>query len=195
VDNLEARIKTWDEKHTIPLQGTSNPEPFRLTPNWTNLYNKLVVLEIGPGEGRQTNVLKPYSSEYYIADISLEVVKKHNVTGSFLLDGWDNKLDVVFETICFWYLIHHVKLDEKDDFFNFILRHLVEGGNLHFNYPEGVLHSRGTGDGIGTTSWSKEIIQECLEKHGFIFGPTYKGNHPNNNVISGTKLTKKGLAK
>ena len=101
------------------------------------ITNESVVLEIGPGDGRQMCILATMANTYSIADISEAVVKKHKdkVAQSFFINTWNDDFDASFDTICLWYVFHHVLNNELETFVSFLSRHLKDGGSLVFNVP------------------------------------------------------------
>ena len=173
MDNLEARVTLWNECHIVERQGASPQHPFTITPSWEEIYSEKTVLEIGPGEGRQTKELKKWSLNYYIADICQSALDKHDVTDKFLLNGWDNDLGMKFDVICFWYVLHHITRMESGHFLKFLHRHLNPGGYIHFNYPHYDPSHKGLsavegGDGLKTTDWKTEIVRDIICRHHFV---------------------------
>lgn len=168
MENLIERAEFWSKHYFAKNQGESDPHPFIYTKDWYLMYQDKKVLEIGPGEGRQFDVLMFYTKDYSIADISREVINQEKFSScvnNYLIDDWEYNLNEEYDTICFWYVIHHIKRSESIMFFEFLKRFLKKDGFLHFNYPYKVNGASDNidGDGIKTTKWSSELIHECLE--------------------------------
>ena len=127
----------WDQGHVIQRQGDSDPFPFLHVKDWYDSFVRKDVLEIGPGDGRQMFILATMANTYSIADISEAVVKKHKdkVAQSFFIKTWNDDFDTSFDTICLWYVFHHVLNNELETFVSFLSRHLKDGGSLVFNVP------------------------------------------------------------
>ena len=131
------RRSFWETHHVIEKQGDSDPFPFLHIENWYESFIKKDVLEIGPGDGRQMFILATMANTYSIADISDVVLKKHQNTAAntFLINTWDDNFERSFDTICLWYVFHHVLDTEFESFVSFLSRHLKENGSLVFNVP------------------------------------------------------------
>jgi 2-polyprenyl-3-methyl-5-hydroxy-6-metoxy-1,4-benzoquinol methylase len=125
------------------------------------------VLEIGPGGGMQSEVIRPLASYYAVADISPEVLLRFSESfcPTYRLEDYKGDLHHHFDVITFWYVIHHVLVEERTDFLMFLLRHLNPGGCLFFNTPdEG--HPNLGDDGVWTSPHTAAEIRILLEYHG-----------------------------
>ena len=71
--DIEKRINFWDDNHLAYQQGDSIKVPFD---KHIHLFDNKKVLEIGPGEGRQYEVVCDIVKEYAIADISQKVLNR-----------------------------------------------------------------------------------------------------------------------
>jgi cyclopropane fatty-acyl-phospholipid synthase-like methyltransferase len=186
MDNLKERAKFWSDHYFAETHGKSMKNPFELTPGWNKLYYDRKVLEIGPGEGRQSDILMAYTNHYCIADISHEVLKQDKFKDcikTYLISEWDGNLEEEYDTICFWYVLHHIKVSEGAMFFEFLKRFLSISGTLHFNYPATIIggSSSKNGDGFKTSGWTSELVHDCLEFYGF--GYTEVVDEPSNNRV------------
>lgn len=157
----------WDVKHKSDCQGTTT---FVMLKENLDLFTDKKVLEIGPGEGRQFNLVKGQTQDYSIADISQATLDEKNYVNNvekYLLEDYSQDFDVKFDVIHFWYVIHHVRLEEIHSFFGFLDRHLTEDGLLIFNFPETVTFTEGVleNDGIKTTPLSTDLIIEHSQKY------------------------------
>ena len=172
MDNLEERAEFWSTHYFARTHGKSMVNPYELTPGWNKLYTNNKVLEVGPGEGRQSDILMAFTRDYSVADIAQSVLDQDRYKDCnyrYLITDWEQTLEEEYETICFWYLVHHIKITECVMFFEFLKRALTVDGTLHFNYPYAVIGSSDNriGDGIKTSKWSSEILHDCLEFLGF----------------------------
>lgn len=157
----------WDVKHKTACQGSTT---FNMLKENLDLFTDKKVLEIGPGEGRQFNLVKEQTQDYSIADISqaaLDEKTYDNGVEKYLLEDYNQDFDVKFDVIHFWYVIHHVKLEEVHSFFGFLDRHLTEDGLLIFNYPETAKIADGhlENNGIKTTPLSTGIVIEYSQEY------------------------------
>ena len=147
---MRERAAFWDDNHLARQQSDSLATPFDGL-----LFMDKDVLEIGPGEGRQFDIVAGRAKSYSIADISLKVFdhsKYDMCKHKLLIKSYDDRFDVKFNLIHFWYVLHHVKMEELAAFVEFLYAHLVPGGFVLFNTPE-LLSERSdyAGDGIQTT--------------------------------------------
>ena len=156
----------WDQTHVIQKQGDSDPLPFLHVKDWHDSFVRKDVLEIGPGDGRQMFTLATMANTYSIADISEAVVKKHKdkVAQSFLINTWNDDFDTSFDTICLWYVFHHVLNDELEAFVSFLSRHLKDGGFLFFNIP---IYGQEKPDATNTTPYDIPKFKEQMLQLGF----------------------------
>lgn len=166
--NYIKRCWLWDHRGARgPIGGhdlfDSLPYPFE--PTLTHIYRNRDVLELGPGNGRQYERVVKLTSSYCIADIAPSVMVDPvfaSASDKFILSGWEDTLHRSFDVIHFWYVLHHIRLDEMLAFFRFIARHLRQGGLVAFNLPE-LVNVQGPmeGDGEGTTYSDPVIIKEA----------------------------------
>ncbi len=159
--DLATRSRYWDREYTrFNCIHTTTMLDENLS-----MFEGQDVLEIGPGEGRQFVKVFPLSKTYTVADISsfvlaMPVFAKARKLGikDYAEDSWDLKFDVIH----FWYLIHHVRLEELGDFFKFLRDHLADDGVVMFNYPRRESYGDDLrNDGTGTTPILDEHITEA----------------------------------
>jgi len=169
IHQIEHRRSFWKDHHVERCQGDSVPRPYEAVPGYTDFFEGRRVLEIGPGEGRQYSHLRDLASAYHVADIVgevLELPQFERADGRHLIDRYDTRdLGERFDTITFWYVLHHVRLDEAGGFFGFLARHLAPGGALLFNAPHANPEhemAAGEGDGCATTPWTPDLVHERL---------------------------------
>lgn len=167
MNDLEKRRAHWDvptnraprEEHDMT---DSLPYPFE---GLEALFTGQDVLEIGPGRGRQFERLWNKTRTYSVCDISPAALEKPvfaPAKARFLISSYKENLLQSFDVIHFWYVLHHVKVDELSDFFRFIARHLRPNGLAIFNSPQTGNHRAWyTGDGIGTTYLERWAIEQA----------------------------------
>lgn len=167
MESLPKRRTYWETYHTERWQGPSLPNPYADTENFAALYRQKNVLELGPGDGRQFKELSPLAATYSIADIVPAVLHKslYDQVPKFVIQGWDDTLPGHFDTICFWYVFHHITKAEVSAFLAFLVRHLVPDGCLHFNLPGAVPNSCPGGDGVMTTDWTLDEVTGACGRH------------------------------
>ena len=162
----QERREYWSGNYLAYQQGDSLAIPCEQKKEY--FINKHV-LEIGPGEGRQFDFVFPFVKSVSIADISETVLnqKKYaNVKDRFLINSYDDDFGKTFDVIHFWYVLHHVKFDELESFFNFLFRHINKNGTILFNtpvleYPDPAYED----NGILTTKHDIESVGNALSKH------------------------------
>lgn len=173
IQNLKQRKEFWGKrKNRGPIDGShdisgSMPYPFEAH---VELFKSKDVLELGPGNGRQYDVLKDVVKRYSVCDISSEALGEGcfvNLSKHLLYDYKQDLLET-FEIIHFWYVLHHVTFSELDLFFGFVYRHLKVGGCVLFNTPQIQVDTKiYPGDGIGTTNFNLMLILKTLEVFNF----------------------------
>lgn len=167
-DNLEKRLEHWSTGWTAVNQGDSPPHPFL---GYQGYFKGTKILEIGPGEGRQYNLAKHWSVDYSIADISQQVLDCpvfNGVSNKYLLRNFDDPLFDSFDLIHFWYMLHHVTIEELEPFVKFIHRHLYHEGLVMFNTPYLDFHKGAySDDGVNTTPFNIIQIMEAFEPYFF----------------------------
>jgi|GEM_PF-2896093 len=171
--DLVKRSEFWTEHHRVPCQGDSIPRPFEAIPNWRSVVSGKDILEIGPGEGRQSVAMRPLARTYSVADISPRVLQlpQHAAGERHLIRNYaTDDLGTKYDVICFWYVLHHVLRSEVDAFFDFVRRHLRRGGAVLFNSPHAVAEeylADGEGNGCETTMWTADQVRWHARRHGF----------------------------
>lgn len=136
IDNLEIRRSFWgDVIKTNPVWDKASPTKY-LDEN-RHLFKDKSVLEIGPGNGRQFYTIYPLTKAYVIADISRTVLEnklfEHIPKWQICeYNTWEHEKA---EITHFWYVLHHVKLNELSAFFKFIHSTLIDEGIAFFNFP------------------------------------------------------------
>lgn len=172
IECLTQRSQFWTEHHIAKCQGNSIARPFEAIPDYPDVLIDRTILEIGPGEGRQARVASRLGAVYAIADISPGVLGRAQYAGfgRFLITDYaSDDFDARFDVVCFWYVLHHVLLDEADAFFGFVKRHMKPGGSAIFNAPHANPASQiaaGNGNGLQTTPWTIPHVLELVERHG-----------------------------
>lgn len=172
IQDLSKRSNFWRDHHAVQCQGDSIARPFEALANYASLFRGRSVLEIGPGEGRQSVALRPLARSYAIADIVPAVLKLavHEGTDRHLIrDYAKDDLGTRFDVVCFWYVLHHILRSEADAFLAFIMRHLKPGGVVLFNAPHAnPAHELADheGNGLQTTPWTPAEVETLLARHG-----------------------------
>ncbi len=164
IHNLERRREFWSVHSAAACQGATVPIDHHIDPAW--FYDR-DVLEIGPGEGRQTRILKGMAANYAVADICQEVLDRFPNLATMLLSGYEPRTCPFVDTVTFWYVLHHVTRSEGLQFLKFVhsCLHPVESSLIVFNSCR---RSGGAGDdGMITTERSDREIRELLEEAGF----------------------------
>lgn len=167
--NLERRRWLWNHRSTRgPELGhdlrDSLPYPFE--PSIQMIFDGKDTLEIGPGNGRQYERVRDRTKSYCICDISQGALDEpvfNSADGRFLIESWSQTLGRTFDLIHFWYVLHHIRLDELINFFDFVSRHLRDDGLVAFNSPQliNVQHEL-EGNGEGTTYTDPVLIKTAL---------------------------------
>jgi len=188
IDNLQSRRDHWN----IPANRAPYDDFTKSDVEWAypadeleKLVSGMDVLEIGPGRGRTYARLKDVVTGYSICDISPDTLIDPVFDGvwyRFLLTDYRLDFYRCFDVIHFWYVLHHIKMNELEDFFGFVLRHLAPKGCVAFNTPSddpgGIDSARPyPGDGIGTTCISESDLfmavtthlGVCLKKHSGMY--------------------------
>lgn len=133
IEDLEARAKFWGEMQPENFSGASLAFPFQ---GRESLFEGKNVLEIGPGAGRQFEKLSKLANRYSVADISKEVLDKeiYEECPRYLITSYEMKLPKgKFDVVHFWYVVHHVKPSELEQFAEFVSKHVKAGGHVLFN--------------------------------------------------------------
>jgi 2-polyprenyl-3-methyl-5-hydroxy-6-metoxy-1,4-benzoquinol methylase len=167
IDDLEARARFWGGMKPENFSGASLAFPFS---GHENLFEGKNVLEIGPGEGRQFKKLSELAARYSVADISREVLDKeiYDEVPRYLITSYEAKLPKgKFDVVHFWYVIHHVKPSELEQFVRFVSNHVKVGGHVLFNTLslEHMQAQELGGDGKMTSPHPPEKVVEAFEKH------------------------------
>ncbi len=171
---IDERRAFWDEASRWERNCLAIQEPYKSIPGWEGLICGKSVLEIGPGDGRQFLTLSALAGRYAIADISPRVLghELYRNVPRYRIDGYDTfAAPELFHTITFWYVIHHVLVDEAPELMAAARRHLRPGGSLLFNAPDCALEaeylSERAGDGFKTTPWDRATLERVLGDNGF----------------------------
>jgi hypothetical protein len=164
IKDLGRRRKFWDKAHSRGAQGQSDPKPFLEIPDWEDYFKNKDVLEIGPGDKRQSEDYTDMCNSYSIADISTGVLEKHDCN-KYLIRSYNVNFEDRFDTIALWYVLHHVLLDEGTAFMGFLLRHLKKDGTILLNAPIREKGGYFGDDGEKTTSWTSELLDEFISKY------------------------------
>jgi SAM-dependent methyltransferase len=141
---------------------SSDPYPFKSV---EHLFCGKRVLEIGPGQGRQYRYLRHLASAYDVCDISSSVMREPSLRGipRWVIHDYDDQSCIDYDVVHFWYVLHHVPIEELRDFFSFVRNRLQPDGIVLFNTPrEGNPPEWYRDDGIGTTSISLRNVEEAL---------------------------------
>ena len=171
IHNLDARRRYWDDpRNRAPREDhdltDSVPYPFE---PMVSMFRDKDVLEIGPGRGRQYDRLKCIPSSYSVCDISPACLAEQAFNGvdrKYLLSSYEDDFVERFDLIHFWYVLHHVRLDELDNFFAFVARHLRPGGLAMFNTPQsGNVAEWYVDDGMGTTKIDRGMVRTAYRPH------------------------------
>jgi SAM-dependent methyltransferase len=185
----EDRINWWNSHYTIKFQGNSDPVPFMNIKNYHQYFENKNVLELGPGEGRQFQMLKPFTSKYSIADISPKVLGLpiYDCLDKRVINGYHLNFPEKFDTIHCWYVIHHITKEELFKVFLMVKTMLKPTGNFLFNFS---IKGIENGDGIKTTLYSTMDIVRVSELYEFSLMEYYFKEK--NNVIVNLKNSVNG---
>ena len=161
--NLEEREAHWSKGYVTKMQGTSDKFPLSCIENYEKYIENKSILEIGPGEGRELNILKPLSKQYAIADISQTALDSHKeIKNKFLITKYSENFGFQFDTIVLFYVFHHILEEELNSFIEFLMRHLNSNGYICFNIPHGFGE---VGDGIVTTKYELKSFSQNIRDH------------------------------
>lgn len=165
IDDLEKRAAFWGSLPVGGPGGGSFPTPFI---KHQHIFNGTNVLEIGPGDGRQFDVLSKVASRYTVADISSAVLAKpqYSEVTRLLITSYNTFLRA-FDVVTCWYVFHHVKKTERTAFLNLVRNHLERGGYFYFNVPDENHPDAAADDGIGTTALTRVEIDSLMVETGF----------------------------
>ena len=168
------RVAWWRDHHVVPCQGASPARPFEAIEGWRKCITGRDALEIGPGEGRQADVLMPLARSYTVADIVPDVLAQPRYADAdrFQIRNYaSDRIGRTFGVISFWYLVHHVRSDELRDFFGFVAAHAGRDARVFFNIPgpspAPTLLADGPGDGRKTTPHDPDRVRAILNGLGF----------------------------
>ena len=129
------RVEHWNKGYKSGKQGITAFNPMSRIPQHLDHIRGKKILEIGPGDGRQLNLIKPYSSEYAVADISPRCL--HNYIGSnmnrYLIHSFDDDFNDTFDMVVLFFVWHHVLMEETESFMGLLDRHTKPGGHICFN--------------------------------------------------------------
>lgn len=161
---MEHRRNFWDKHHTVKFQGGSNPFPIGVVPGWKQYIRDKSILEIGPGEGRQTDTLLPFAKNYAIADISAKALAHFDIKDKYLIKSYNDNFNKKFDVIVLFYVFHHVLNEELEYFLKFLIRHLKPKGYICFNIPEDT-HYNDNADGTTTSKYIYNEFKILLKKY------------------------------
>jgi SAM-dependent methyltransferase len=174
------RVEHWNKGHKEEFQGMSYTHPMNQVPKHLNYIRGKKILEIGPGDGRQLHLLKPYSNEYAIADISPVCLFQYekSINKRYLINSFDDNFEDKFDVICLFYVWHYVISSETEAYMDFLERHLNDEGHMCFNISK-VGHQGGHLDGTKTTARNPDEFKKFLIDRGYeiVFE---KDGEPNN---------------
>ena len=188
--DIEKRINFWDDNHLAYQQGDSIKVPFD---KHIHLFDNKKVLEIGPGEGRQYEVVCDIVKEYAIADISQKVLNRplyNNIKIKLRIESYLDRFEDKFDVIHFWYVLHHVLPEELSMFIDFLYFHLDVSGIVMFNTPY-LDYDRGNylPNGIMTSVFSiKDIEDVFVGKFEFIIKDKSNWRNSNGYLVIGRKI-------
>ena len=134
MENFQSRLDHWSTGYSTYNQGDSLAHPFL---NYMQYFTG-DILEIGPGDGRQAKAIMPKASSYSVADIVKEILELpifKDCKANLLIRDWAQDYGIRFDTIHFWYLLHHIPRKELQAFVNFLYTHTKEKGKVIFNTP------------------------------------------------------------
>ena len=149
------------------------------------------VLEVGPGNGRHTSAILKRCKTYSVADISqtiLDTFKEMDDVLRYRLDDYSDEFGK-FDAIVGWYVFHHIKYDELEDFIQFLKRNLTPGGMILFNTPAqfGPYQPEAFGDdGMLTVKRDAGLVVAELKKAGF--GMVYEDEQSCDSYVIEAKL-------
>lgn len=137
-----------------------------------DIFDGKGVLEIGPGNYRHAEEIMSRALSYSVADISLGILHKAPDATSerHQIESYGDDFGRHFDTIVFWYVIHHVLLEEVGSFIQFLWRHLNPGGHLLFNMPDdlsGYDQHNVMNDGKQTSPHTVPVITDAFTDAGF----------------------------
>lgn len=156
------RIDFWNKHHITAFQGSSTPLPIASIPLWQDLIKNKSVLEIGPGDGRQTRQLYPLAKEYSVADISKLVLENFNFDNKYLISNYNINFNTQFDIVLLFYVFHHVLPKELEKFIYFLTVHTKIKGKLCFNIPTCYGESA---EGTNTTKYNLEEFKVLLKNN------------------------------
>lgn len=127
------RVEHWNKGYN--KNGLTYINPINRIPDYVEFIRGKKILEIGPGDGRQLNLIKPYASEYAIADISPRCLHNYvdTIEKRYLIHSFDDDFNDKFDLIVLFYVWHHVLMEETTAYMQFLSRHTVDGGHMCFN--------------------------------------------------------------
>ena len=193
IDDLELRRAHWDKPENRAPRDEhdltdSLPYPFE---GVEHLFDGKDVLEIGPGRGRQYERIKTAVQSYSVCDISPAALTEPvfaDVTARYLLSDYGKDFTDRFDVVHFWYVLHHVRLDELGNFFGFVARHLRTSGMALFNSPQvGDVLAYRPGDGLGTTLMDRATVMTAYASHLNTVGVCYQNDRSSGDLFIARK--------
>jgi predicted TPR repeat methyltransferase len=166
MDNLQTRAEFWAVHHKADCQGGTPV----LVDRYTELFHEKHVLEVGPGEGRQFQVVSPLTASYAVADISSAVLEQpiYSSIEQHHLKSFHVNLLRKWDVIHAWYVVHHMLRSERVEFFQFVRDHLMTNGTVIFNIPGNLLPGEDGEDGMRTTAMTSNEVEADLSKAGLM---------------------------
>jgi 2-polyprenyl-3-methyl-5-hydroxy-6-metoxy-1,4-benzoquinol methylase len=167
ISALKTRQKFWAKHFHKECLGDSDPTPYTALANWQDLFTGADVLEIGPGEGRQFDVVMPLAASYAVADINPVVLRQDLYADCerILLKSYTIAERESWDVAMAWYVLHHVTKAEGAAFIQMLADSVRPGGKVLLNAPDDALPAKfqpqkKRGAGTLTTGWkTAEVIQ------------------------------------
>jgi len=131
---VHKRLAYWTKAHPwLKEKVDSETNFFKLH---LHRFENKKVLEIGPGAGRQYKNILNMIEKGYVADICQNVVDEYENGLLLKLPNYMQNLPQKVDIVHCWYVVHHVRVRELKDFFDFVYRQLKPRGYFLFNYPD-----------------------------------------------------------
>lgn len=164
IANLEERSLFWGTLAEESYGGGSISQPFF---NHLDFFIDKDVLEIGPGGGRQFSALFDKAKSYAVADISQLVLDKplYRNCNRHLISSYDDILDVEFDTVHFWYVVHHIIPNELPAFARFVASILRKDGRVIFNTVDDRTITDTRDNGIQTSHHAQATVLDVFAQY------------------------------
>jgi len=158
ITNLRARKAFWKSHYSC--MGLSPVMPYDGF-GWRQLVAKHDVLEVGPGGGRQFDLVAPIAASMAVADIVPEVLAMPRYADAqrYLLKQYSIPRREGYDVVMCSYVLHHVLKKEGPAFVQMLADVLRIGGTLLLNAPDDELPENdkpknAREQGIRCTGWS-----------------------------------------